>query len=423
MNGLITMDDDKALSDTIYQELLNGLKTGDLVWTHFIAKHGTSKGSLYDAIGRFFRDMEAEARTLNDAQTRAGEAEVRLRSLRQRIEGADKTIKDKSRDIARLERKQGTLKKKAEALEVKVVDKDEIIQGLRELEKLGFGKDRLYALHATITEIANKRGLKSGEAADAFFGDLKDYDAMIGSEQELRRLSAATETARTEAEKWSAEVEAYEAKHKELERTIRAIQSFSKQGVGPEQIVSWNNLLVQAGGVADLEKCLSRYKTIEAVMAAKKEEQQRLQVELRKANAAVKTLTEQQAEIEASIRALSVSGVQEIQKVGQANIEGIQIVAQAGSDSIEQVGMTWAGQLKEARTLIEEVAASSIGSISQTGETALGQLKEAMSLIDQVCARALTAGQTVNQAAEKLARSRKITAETEALLARVEGNG
>ncbi|MFP3880363.1 MAG: hypothetical protein ACLFVA_05365, partial [Dehalococcoidia bacterium] len=317
---------------------------------------------------------------------------------------------------------QGALKKKTEALECDVLEKGALLERIRVVEKSGFGRDRLEALHTTISEIGSKRGLKPRKAVDAFFADLKDYDAKIGFEQELQQLSAATEAAGLEAEKRSAEVEACKAKHEGLRRAINGIQSLGKQGIRPEQIVSWNNALAKAGGVADLEKCLSRYKTVDDVIAAKKEEQQRLQVDVRKAKAAVKTLAEQQAELTASIRALRVSGVQEIGKVGQASVEQITRVAQAGSDSIEQVGITWSGKLKEARGLIEEVAAGSIDVISQTGETALGQLKEAMSLIDQVYTRALEAGQTVNQASEKLARSRKITAETEALLARVEGS-
>jgi hypothetical protein len=35
MIGAVTMDD-KSFTDTIYHDLVDGLKTGDLNWTHFI---------------------------------------------------------------------------------------------------------------------------------------------------------------------------------------------------------------------------------------------------------------------------------------------------------------------------------------------------------------------------------------------------
>jgi len=72
--------------------------------------------------------------------------------------------------------------------------------------------------------------------------------------------------------------------------------------------------------------------------------------------------------------------------------------------------------------LIDETTANSINSISQVGKTALAQLKEALSLVDQICARALEVGGIVDQAGDKLAKSRKITEATTTLLTRIEGN-
>lgn len=388
----MSVTDDRSLTDKIYQELVVGLKTGDLDWTHFIAKHGTSKGPLYDAIGQFFRDMEPEAKALNDAQTRASEAELQLKSLNQKIEEADKVIKEKNRHIAWLEQKQGTLKKKGEALEGQVVKKGETLEGLRELEKLSFGKDRLHALHATISEMGNKRGLKPDEAADGFFAELKNYDAKIGFEQELQRLTAATEAARLEAQKWSTELRACEKKHKDLQGTINAMRSLTKKGVKPEQIVSWNGALTGVGGVEELEKCLHRYESVHNLLAAKQKEHQELEARIAEARAAVKTLTEQRAELEASIRAIRESAIEEIEKVSARSVEQISGVTQVGSDSIGQVG-----------------------------KTALAELSEALCLVDQVCAKALEVREIVNQTGGKLVKSRKIKEDTETLVARIEG--
>jgi len=414
--------EDKALAGTIYQELVDGLKTGDLDWTHFLAKYSSSKGVLYDAVGRFFRDMEPQVRVINEAQAKLDEAKLQLKSLKQRIKKADNLAKEKDRDIARVEKKRDTLQKQVEQLESTTTQKGEVLKRLQELESFGFSKERLETLHANLLDIGGKRGLKPEEVADAFFVELKHYDSMVGLGQEVERLGAVAEAKRAEAEQWSVKAEACEAKYKKLQEAISAIQSLGKQGVKPKQIASWNSILNRVGGGEELEKCLDDYKSVQGLIAAKEKEQQQLDAKLVEETAAVKTLTEQRVELEASIKALRVSAVKEIEKVTRAGIGKVNGVAQAGSDSIEQVGETASAELKEARILFEEVSASSINSISQVGKAALAQLKEALSLVDQLCARALEVGGIVDQAGDKLAKSRKITEATTTLLTRVEGN-
>ena len=413
---------DKALADTIYQELVDGLKTGDLDWTHFLAKYGSSKGVLYDAIGRFFRDMEAEVRAINEARAKLGKAKLQLKSLDQRIKEADKLVKKKERDVAGVEKKHDTLQKRLGQLRSAVAEKEEVLQRLQELEKLGFCKERLEALHTSLLDIGNKHGFKPEEVADAFFTELKHYDSIVTLGQEVDRLGGVAEAKKAEAEQWSVRAEACEAKHKELQEMTSAIQSLSRRGVKPKQVISWNGILNRVGGVEELEKCLDDYKSVQGLIAAKEKEQQQLDAKLVEARAAVKTLTEQRAELESSIKTLRTSVVKEIEKVSRAGIERVNGVAQVGSDSIEQVGRAASAELKEARSLIDEVAASSINSVSQVGKAALAQLNEALSLVDQVCARALEVGGIVNQAGDKLAKSRKITEATATLLTRVEGN-
>jgi chromosome segregation ATPase len=421
MIGVAALDD-KVLADTIYQELVKGLKAGDLDWTHFLAKYGSSKGVLYDTIGRFFRDMEPEVRALNEAQAKLGEARLQLKSLGQKIRKAEKLVKEKDQDVANVEEKQDVLQQRLEQLESAVEQKREVLERLQELEKLGFCKERLEDLHTSLLDMGSKRGLKPEEVADAFFTELKRYDSMVGLDQEVQRLEAVAEAKRAEAEQWSVRAEACEAKYKELQEAVSAIQSLSKRGVKPKQIASWNSILSCVGGVEELEKCLDGYGSVQDLVAAKEKEQEQLDTKLAEERAAVKTLTKQRAEVEASIKALRVSAVKEIEKVSQAGVERVSGVAQAGSGSIELVGRTASAELKEARSLIDEVAASSINSIGQVGKAAVAQLQEALSLVDQVCARALEVGGIVDQAGDKLAKSRQITEATATLLTMVEGN-
>ena len=63
LEGVTAEDKTISLTDEIYAELVDGLKTG-LDWPHFLAKHKDSKGPTYNAIGRFLNDMEPKVREL-----------------------------------------------------------------------------------------------------------------------------------------------------------------------------------------------------------------------------------------------------------------------------------------------------------------------------------------------------------------------
>ena len=56
LEGVTVENKNISLTDEIYAELVDGLKTG-LDWPHFLAKYKDSKGPTYNAIGRFLNDM------------------------------------------------------------------------------------------------------------------------------------------------------------------------------------------------------------------------------------------------------------------------------------------------------------------------------------------------------------------------------
>ena len=120
--------EDKAasLTDEIYQELMDGLKTG-LDWTHFLAKYGGSKGPLYNAFARFSHDMEPKVRELSAVQAKVDAAGLQLdqrglelNSLDQKVKEADKVIQTKNHDLALLEEKRNVLNEQLETIETKL---------------------------------------------------------------------------------------------------------------------------------------------------------------------------------------------------------------------------------------------------------------------------------------------------------------
>ena len=409
--------ENRTLTDKIYQELVDGLKTG-LDWIQFLAKYGGSKGPLYNAIGRFFSDMEPKVKALNEAQRKLHEAGFRLDSL-------DEKIKEAESSLAPLEEKKNALNDEIESLESKLAEKRELLGHAGELGKLGFDIERLRQLREALTEIGSKSGLKGKEAVDKFFDDLKDYGAVLEAELQLKGLQTQIETKKLEAEKWQAEADNLPRRYKELSEAISAVQNLTNQGVKQEQIVSWNESLIRLGGAQEFEKALSRYKSVQGLLAAKRREVKKLEAKMAKLNGEVNTLRQQKAEIEGSIKVLRASAVTEIEKVSQTGIETVKAQKGEIEGSIKRFK---ASALKEIEELsqtgvekLDKLTETGNSSIRAIGETALSQLKEALSLVDQLSKRAFEVGETIGQLEGKLNKSKELREKTEALVAGIEG--
>jgi len=236
-----------SLTDEIYAELTDGLKTGELAgkseWTAFIAKHGASKGPLYNAIDRFLHDMGPKVQELNEVQIKLDAAGLELDSLDQEISEAAKAIQTKTHDLALLEEKENTLKKHTEVLESNLEQQSAPLERLQELGKFGFGEKRLEVLTTTLAQMGTKRGLKRDEAMNTFFAELKDYDAIQGFTQELQRLETIIRTKMLEAKRFRAEANDLSRRHKALTEAITAVESLREQGVKAKQIVVWKEIV------------------------------------------------------------------------------------------------------------------------------------------------------------------------------------
>ena len=362
-----------SLTDEIYAELVDGLKTG-LDWTHFLAKHSASKGPLYNAIGRFFNDMEAKVRALNEVQAKLDQAGLKLKQLDRKINEADKAIQAKNHDLALIEKKANTLKKQVGVLESDLRQKGELLERLQELEKLGLGHDKLAVLHSTVAEIGAKRGLKQNEAVNTFFAELKDYDAKTGFKREIQRLEAITTTKKLEAEKWQAEADSLSRRHKDLSEAIAAVQRLTKHGVKTEQILSWSEIVSKLGGPEELRDKLGQYKSISELLASKKSEIKESEKKVRVLGAQIKALSEQKAEIEGAIKSLSGSGVKAITQVSDKAVTELKSLSASGVKEIT-------GLSDKAVTELTSLSASGLKEITKVSDKVITGLK---SLLDEL---------------------------------------
>ncbi|MBA7569888.1 hypothetical protein ES708_11630 [subsurface metagenome] len=228
-----------SLTDEIYTELVAGLKTG-LDWTRFLAQHGASKGPLYNAIGRFFSDMEPKVRALGEIQASLDQAEFRLDQL-------DRQIKEAGGNVAQLEGKGNTLSEQTKTLETKLAEKNELLKHAGELEKLDFGTERLRQLQGNLVEIGAKYGLKGKEAVTKFFNTLKDYEGILGAESQLKGLQDQIETRKQELDEADKGLQdQIETRRQELGKAEKKLEKAQKE-------------------TTDLRKALATYRRVEAI--------------------------------------------------------------------------------------------------------------------------------------------------------------
>jgi len=239
--------EDKTLTDKIYQELVDGLKTG-LDWTQFLAKYGASKGPLYNAVGRFFRDMEPKVKALSEVQAKLEADGLTLDQL-------DRQIKEAESNLALLEDKKNSLSERVETLETKLTEKSELIKQVGEMGKLGFDIERLRQLREALTEIGAKSGLKGREAVTKFFDDLKDYEVIVGAELQLKGLQTQIETRGIELDMAEKKLEKARDEMADVQKALASYQRLVSMGFDEKAL-------------GELEKAGKKYGTPRTVLTA-----------------------------------------------------------------------------------------------------------------------------------------------------------
>lgn len=149
----------------------------------------------------------------------------------------DRQIKEVEGNVVQLEGKENTLNEQIETLETKLAEKSEAMKKIEDLEKYGFDIERLRQLQETLGEIGAKYGLKGKEAVSKFFHTLKDYEAILGAESQLKGLQDQIETRRQDldaAEKKLEEAQKGTADLREALATYRRLEAsgFDEKALG-----------------------------------------------------------------------------------------------------------------------------------------------------------------------------------------------
>jgi len=304
-----------TVTDVIYGELLNGLKTG-LDYDQIRLKWEKSKGPFYNALQMVFANsgvelanLHAELEALQEKKVAAANKLAKLNSDQKSVETQ---VEAKRKLCQSWEQKASLVKEQAEKLNAELGAKAELLSQVRELQKMGFHIHQFQQLRDVLIEIGTKRGLKPTEAVDSFFTDLKDYDAKSGFANEVKRLTTIAATEKLETKKWQVQKEDLARKYREAKEAVGAMESLLKHGVKPEQIVGWNKVVMAVGGINELGKDLSQYKTIKETVAAQDKAIQSVKLEREKLEGEITSLREQKAGIEGAIGTLFEQRTQRI---------------------------------------------------------------------------------------------------------------
>jgi DNA repair exonuclease SbcCD ATPase subunit len=324
-----------SYTDEIYRELMDGLNKG-LDWQHFLDKHGSSKGPLYNAVGRVLTEVEAKIEDLNEersrVQTKLDQAGITLDSLDEKIEEAQY-------NVASLEDREHVLSEQVETLEARIAVKEELVGHLAELEKLGFSIERLKQLQDALKEMGRKHGLTFDETISKFFGDLKEYEDVLDAESELKRLQTLIETKKLEAENWQAKEEAQRRKWDNLYEGIKATQALFAKGIKASEIISWHRVLSRFQSVEQFSQDLAQYGDMTGLLKAKKEEIKNCELKAEKAQSRLETLEKEAAKIEGAIDALKITAVKELKKITEETTKQVNVVAAAEIGEVQAAGL------------------------------------------------------------------------------------
>jgi chromosome segregation ATPase len=157
---------------------------------------------------------------------------------------------------------------------------------------------------------------------------------------------------RCRRKKWQAEKEYLGRKYREVKEAVSAMESLLKQGLKPEQIVGWNKIIVAVGGIDELSKDLSQYKTIKETVAAQNKAIQTVKLEKKQLEGEITSLKEQKAGIEGAIETLSQQGAERIAVAKDEALSEIGSLVEELRNEVKFIGEAQA----EAGTLKRELA-------------------------------------------------------------------
>jgi len=184
------------------------------------------------------QDLEKAANFLSNAKEQDYDVETLVREAKSHV--------SLMTENATLTKRVESLRNEDQELKGTIAENRDALNELDSVKRLGFTEERLQALKEKVVQIGSARGMKPVQILEKFFEDLKEYDAKVGYEYELKILTSQIGTKRLDLEGLEAEAGKLERKIKERGDAVDAVQELTKKGVEPSHIVEWEKVLRRA---------------------------------------------------------------------------------------------------------------------------------------------------------------------------------
>jgi chromosome segregation ATPase len=180
-----------------------------------------------------------------------------------------------------------------------------LVRKIAEVEGIGLSTEDLETLRRTVAAIGARNRLDARGSMRKLLTDLQNqYDPVLGFENQLSMLKSRIEKYELDTDTARSTLLNLAARYRARTSAIDAMEALAGKGVGDEQIVYLNSLLVKAGsaGVEEFSEGLTKYDSLQGLIAAKEEAVKRLGEEADRLGSQVEDLKAEKAQLEDSIK-------------------------------------------------------------------------------------------------------------------------
>jgi len=327
-----------TLTEEIYEKLMAA--ADDPVATEKVFQEcGGSKGPFYLALAKATTSKKEHLKEITNKCTDADKA---FQEKQQQTKDEDQKLTDINESIE-------AKTKNMEVLDLKIVEKQTLLDEVQTIAALGFGTKQLSQLRETLSKMAASQGVKPAEVALLFFNQLSNYQDLISLELEVKGAQVATEKAKADVEFWQTQAKNAEAKSKARKIAVDFAESLIAAGVKQNDIPHWDRIIKKAGVKPEkLANALEQYGSLEKHYQHRLEEEQKLGIKIKELTGQVKTLMDEKQRVSDSISILRKQAVTEMVNISQKALGTMDNLAVKTEESINL-------QRKKAGEAIEAV--------------------------------------------------------------------
>ena len=294
------------------------------------------------------------------------------------------THRSLANEIGDLRKEKESSRIEDEKVKTRIEERKVALSELASAKEQGFTQERLRALKEKIVGIGASNGMAPSEAVTKFFKDLKDYDAKVGYELDLKRVESRLKTKNLEFDGLRAEHEALYRKIKDTEVAVNSLQFLNKKGVEPGHIREWERVLERSGvQIQDLLAELETYGSIKAALTQNKEEHN-------KVKAQVEELRKEHKRLLQSIETIRDEAITKLQKVGteahdrmDEQKRDIDNLSEKTLKHVEEIFEKLRSVTDESLARTQEIAGRAESTITQVGQQSLINLDRYMEALEK----------------------------------------